>query len=140
MDNKLPKEYYPIQIAELLRQIAIIERYGANSAMIEACETISGVMAEQSELFTKVETSSDTELKKWLERRGKRNRIYSAHFLAIRDAFRLTKLVGELIEIRNGFIEDGGEEWLNTAAGKKVCFDDDPSTAEETEGNDILTQ
>ena len=136
----MDKDFFPIQIAALLRQIAVIERYGANSAMIEACETISGVMAEQSELFTMVETSNDTELKKWLERRGKRNRIYSAHFLAIRDAFRLAKLVGELIEIRNGFIEDGGEHWLNTAAGKKVCFDDDPSTAEETEGNDILTQ
>ena len=136
----MDKDFFPIQIAALLRQIDVIERYGANSAMIEACETISGVMAEQSELFTKVETSSDTELKKWLERRGKRNRIYSAHFLAIRDAFRLAKLVGELIEIRNGFIEEGGEQWLNTAAGKKVCFDDEPSAAEETEGNDILTQ
>lgn len=139
-EDRRPKEYFPILITAMLRQIAIIERYGANSTMIEACETISGVMAEQSELFTKVETSNDTELKKWLERRGKRNRIYSAHFLAIRDVFRLAKLVGELIEIRNGFIEDGGEQWLNTAAGKKVCFDDDPSTAEETEGNDILTQ
>lgn len=136
----MDKDFFPIQIAALLRQIAVIERYGANSAMIEACETISGVMAEQSELFTMVETSNDTELKKWLERRGKRNRIYSAHFLAIRDAFRLAKLVGELIEIRNGFIEDGGGQWLNTAAGKKVCFDDEPSAAEETEGNDILTQ
>ena len=136
----MDKDFFPIQIAALLRQIAVIERYGANSAMIEACETISGVMAEQSELFTKVETSSDTELKKWLERRGKRNCIYSAHFLAIRDAFRLAKLVGELIEIRNGFIEDGGEEWLNTAAGKKVCFDDVQNIADGTEDNDILTQ
>lgn len=123
MVNWLPKEYFPIQIAALLRQIAVIERYGAHSAMIEACETISGVMAEQSELFTIVETSCDTRLKKWLERRGNKNRIYSAHFLAIRDAFRLAKLVGELIEIRNGFIEDGGEQWLNIIAEKRVVID-----------------
>ena len=134
MDNKLPKEYYPIQIAELLRQIAIIERYGANSAMIEACETISGVMAEQCELFTIVETSSDTRLKKWLERRGKKNRIYSAHFLAIRDAFRLANLVGELIEIRNGFIEDGGEQWLNMIAEKRVAID--TGSDKQAEGNE----
>ena len=60
----MDKDFFPIQIAALLRQIDVIERYGANSAMIEACETISGVMAEQSELFTMVETSNDTELKK----------------------------------------------------------------------------
>ena len=127
------KDFFPIQIAALLRQIAVIERYGANSAMIEACETISGVMAEQSELFTMVETSNDTELKKWLERRGKRNRIYSAHFLAIRDAFRLAKLVGELIEIRNGFIEEGGEQWLNSIAEKRIIKDTDND--KQTEGN-----
>ena len=141
----MDKNFFPIQIAALLRQIAVIERYGANSAMIEACETISGVMAEQSELFTMVETSNDTELKKWLERRGKRNRIYSAHFLAIRDAFRLAKLVGELIEIRNGFIEEGGEQWLNSIAGKRIIKDtenetiskEQPSGSEDTEGNDV---
>ena len=127
------KDFFPIQIAALLRQIAVIERYGANSAMIEACETISGVMAEQSELFTMVETSNDTELKKWLERRGKRNRIYAAHFLAIRDAFRLAKLVSELIEIRNGFIEEGGEQWLNSIAEKRIIKDTDND--KQTEGN-----
>lgn len=126
------KDFFPILIEALLEQIAVIERYGAHSAMVEACETISGVMAEQSELFTMVETSSDTELKKWLERRGKRNRIYSAHFVAIRDAFRLAKLVGELIEIRNSFIEEGGERWINSIARKGI-IDSEEQNEEQNE-------
>ena len=122
MENR-SNEYFPTLTSAIFKQIEVIERYDANSAMMEACETIAGVMAEQSELFTRIETSNDTELKKWLEKRGEKECIYSAHFLAIRDALRLAKLVKELIELKNDFIEDGGEEWLNTIVCKRFTSD-----------------
>lgn len=121
MENNLSDKYYPIQIAAILKQIRIIERFGAHLAMQEACETIAGVMYEQAELLSLLEYNTDEKIKEWSKNTIKtQGRYYSSHFVAIRDALRLCKLVTELIEQTNGFFEDGGEQWLNSSAGKNI--------------------
>lgn len=106
------------QIDALLRQVGVIDRYGAALAIGEACETFSGVMAETAEVWAKIETSSDPQLKKWLEERGTHERIYAGHFTAIRDVLRLAKLVSELIEMQRDLVSDGVQGWLDEMQGK----------------------
>lgn len=100
------------QIEAIVKQVKVIERFGIHLSMIEACETFAGVMVEQCELFGLAEHNNVKELKEWVQKIANQGRIYSAHIVAIRDALRLCKLVTELIEQVNGFIEDGGEEFL----------------------------
>ncbi len=102
------------QIEAIVEQVKVIERYGVHLAMVEACETIAGVMVEQNELFGLAERSNAKELKDWARKIAKEGRISSAHIVAIRDALRLCKLVTELIELVNGFIEDGGENFIKS--------------------------
>lgn len=109
-----------MQVEAILNQIGVIDRYGAALAIGEACETFSGVMAEGAELLAKVENCNDFQLKKWLEERGKNERIYSGHFLAIRDVLRLAKLVTELISMRRDLLDDGGQAWLDELQGKPI--------------------
>lgn len=106
------KQIIGTQIEAIVEQVKVIERYGVHLAMVEACETIAGVMVEQCELFGLVEHSNEKELKEWGQKIANEGRIYSAHIVAIRDALRLCKLVTELIEQVNGFIEDGGENFI----------------------------
>ena len=101
-----------VLLEAIIKQIQVIERFGAHQAMIEACETITGVMVEQGELFCMAEHSQEKELKEWAMDKGTNGRIYSGHLTAIRDALRLCKLVTELVDQVNGFIEDGGEEYI----------------------------
>lgn len=96
----------------IINQIQVIERFGAHQAMIEACETMTGVMVEQGELFGMAEHSQEKELKEWAMNKAANGRIYSGHLTAIRDALRLCNLVTELVDQVNGFVEDGGEEFI----------------------------
>ena len=102
------------QMEAIVKQVKVIERFGFHLTMIEACETFAGVMAEQCELFGLAEQSNEKELKEWAQKIANKGRIYSAHIVAIRDALRLCKLSSELIEQTNEFIEDGGEDFLNS--------------------------
>lgn len=104
MNEKL----FALQIEAIIKRVQVIERFGAHLAMLEACETIAGVMSEQSELISIAEKSNATEFQEFLSKVAQ-GRIYSAHFDAIRDAMRLCKLLTELIEETNEFIEGGGE-------------------------------
>ena len=108
---------FAIQIEAILKSVQAIERFGAQLAMLEACETIAGVMAEQGELFALAEKSNEKELKMWWEKVSKK-RIYSVHYDAIRDALRLGKLVIELIEQTNEFLEDGGASFIENILEK----------------------
>ena len=100
------------QIEAIIKQVQLIERFGAHEAMLEACETIAGVMAEQGELFALAEHSNEKELKDWARETAEKGRIYSAHLFAIRDALRLCNLVNELVGQMNAFLEDGGRELI----------------------------
>lgn len=102
----------------IIKQIGVIDRYGAALAIGEACETFAGVMAEVLELLGMVETCKDTQLKKWMEERGTNKRLYAGHFTAIRDVLRLAKLTTELIEMRNDLLNDCWQNWLNEVQGK----------------------
>jgi hypothetical protein len=109
------KQIKVIQMEAIIKQVKLIERLGAHLAMIEACETIAGVMHEQNGLISLAEHSSEEGLKDWVKKcTNHQGRLYSGHFLAIRDALRLGKLSSELIEQTNGFLEDGGEEFLES--------------------------
>ena len=102
-----------ICLRAIIEQVQKIERFGAHLAMVEACETIAGVMTEQAELFAMAEKSKEPELKNWAQKKAQEGRIYSGHYLAIRDALRLCNLVAELVGQVDSFIEDGGEELLS---------------------------
>ena len=107
-----------IQMDALLRQIEVIDRYGAALAIGEACETFSGVMVETAEVWAKIEACKDAKLKKWMEERGTHERMYAGHFSAIHDVLRLSKLVTELIEMRRDIVTDGVQIWLDELQGK----------------------
>ena len=112
------KEKIAIQVEALIKQIGVIDRFGAALAIGEACETFAGVMAETSEIWSEIEKCKDTQLKKWLEERGTHERIYAGHFTAIRDVLRLAKLVSELIEMQRDLVSDGVQGWLDEMQGK----------------------
>ena len=102
-----------ICLRAIIEQVQKIERFGAHLAMVEACETIAGVMAEQAELFAMAEKSKEPELKNWAQKKAQEGRIYSGHYLAIRDALRLCNLVAELVEQVKTFRECGGVDFLD---------------------------
>lgn len=108
------------EILAIIEQIQLIERFGATDAMLEAFETFAGVMYEQASLIALSEHSQEKELKEWGKKVISEGRVYSSHFVAIRDALRLCKLIKELEQQVNDFIEGGGEDLLKSVQNKEA--------------------
>lgn len=112
-----------LQLEAVIKQVQLIERFGAHLAMLEACETIAGVMVEQESLCALAEHSNENELRTWATKVSDKGRIYSGHLVAIRDALRLCNLVTDLIERANDFIESGGQTFIETLLGETPIKD-----------------
>lgn len=93
-----------IYLETIIKQIKIIERFGTHVAFYETCETLAGMMSEQINLYGLALNSNDERVRNFAKKFEK-ERFYSAHFEAMRDVMRLCKLINELIEQANDYIE-----------------------------------
>lgn len=108
------RERLALYVEGIVGQIELMEKFGIVEASLEACETVSASMNEFSEMMSAIEQSKDVELrdrfKKYLQKNG---RIWSAHFVAIRDMMRLSKLARELVELKKDLEQDKEVDWKN---------------------------
>ena len=107
-------ERLALHIESIVNQIELMEKFGIAEASLEACETVAASMAELSEMMWAVEQSKDAELhKRFKEYQEKNGRIWSGHFMAIRDMMRLCKMVRELVELKKDLEQDKEVDWKN---------------------------
>lgn len=108
------RERLALHVESIVNQIELMERFGIAEASLEACETIAASMAELSEMMCAVEQSKDMELRKRFDGYIQKNgRIWSGHFVAIRDMMRLCKMARELVELKKDLEQDSEVDWKN---------------------------
>ena len=108
------RERLALHVEGIVNQIELMERFGIAEASLEACETIAASMAELSEMMCAVEQSKDMELRKRFDGYIQKNgRIWSGHFVAIRDMMRLCKMARELVELKKDLEQDAEVDWKN---------------------------
>lgn len=83
-----------LDVASMVSTIEKMERYGIVASTLNACEAVSGVMAD-------VINGKETDLQIKCGR----------YFLAIRDIMQLCRLVNEIVEMKNDLVKSPTIKW-----------------------------
>jgi hypothetical protein len=98
------KEFEQIQrdfhfsFAELIANIENFGRLCPVDTLLEMCETLAGIMAEQTEIIAAIEATGNNKIKERFSRPLIGERFYSSHLDALCDMMRLAKHLKELSE------------------------------------------
>lgn len=101
---------FHFSFAELIANIENIERLCPIDTLMEMCETLAGIMAEQTEIIADVKMIGCE--KDWKDIREKYSRpllgerFYSSHIVALCDLMRLARHMKELSKSKDGLLSD----------------------------------
>lgn len=105
-EQKLRDFYFAL--AETIAMIEDCEKLCPTDNLMEMCETLAGIMAEQTEIISAIENVGDE--KEWNEIRGKfrrpltGERFYSSHLDALCDMMRLAKHMKDVSKAKDELI------------------------------------
>lgn len=89
---------FNFSFAELIANIENCERLCPVDTLMEMCETLAGIMAEQTEIIATIEAAGSNKSKERFSRPLIGERFYSSHLDALCDMMRLAKHMKELSE------------------------------------------
>ena len=99
---------FHFSFAELIVNIENFERMCPVDTLMEMCETLAGIMAEQTEIIATIEakdTNRYREMKERFSRPLVGERFYSSHLDALCDMMRLAKHLKELSERKDELLK-----------------------------------
>ena len=96
---------FHFSFAELIANIENFERMCPVDTLMEMCETLAGIMAEQTEIIATIETTGSNKIKERFSRPLIGERFYSSHLDALCDMMRLAKHLKELSERKDELLK-----------------------------------
>jgi len=108
-DIKMYLRDFYFSLAETIASVENCELLCPTDTIIELCETLAGVMAEQTEIIATLENGFSLQQIKDVKEKYKRpllgERFYSSHVLAVADMMRLAKHLKEVGESKKRLLE-----------------------------------
>ena len=102
--EKIARDFH-FTLAELMAGIENLVRLCPTETIIELCETLAGIMAEQTTIIATMEKARDMEARDTFKRPIVGERFYSSHAVVICDMMRLARRLKELSNIKNGLLQ-----------------------------------
>jgi len=96
---------FHFSFAELIVNIENFERMCPVDTLMEMCETLAGIMAEQTEIIATIEAAGSNKSKERFSRPLIGERFYSSHLDALCDMMRLAKHLKELSERKDELLK-----------------------------------
>lgn len=96
---------FHFSFAELIANIENFERMCPVDTLMEMCETLAGIMAEQTEIIAAIEATGSNKIKERFSRPLIGERFYSSHLDALCDMMRLAKHSKELSERKDELLK-----------------------------------
>ena len=96
---------FHFSFAELIVNIENFERMCPVDTLMEMCETLAGIMAEQTEIIATIEATGSNKSKERISRPLIGERFYSSHLDALCDMMRLAKHLKELSERKDELLK-----------------------------------
>jgi hypothetical protein len=96
---------FHFSFAELIANIENCERLCPVDTLMEMCETLAGIMAEQTEIIAAIEATGSNKIKERFPRPLIGERFYSSHLDALCDMMRLAKHLKELSERKDELLK-----------------------------------
>lgn len=96
---------FHFSFAELIADIENVGRLCPVDTLMEMCETLAGIMAEQTELISAIEATGSNKIKERFSRPLIGERFYSSHLDALCDMMRLAKHLKELSERKDELLK-----------------------------------
>ena len=96
---------FHFSFAELIADIENFERLCPVDTLVEMCETLAGIMAEQTEIIAAIEATGSNKIKERFSRPLIGERFYSSHLDALCDMMRLAKHLKELSERKDELLK-----------------------------------
>ena len=96
---------FHFSFAELIANIENFERMCPVDTLMEMCETLAGIMAEQTEIIATIEATGSNKIKERFSRPLIGERFYSSHLDALCDMMRLAKHLKELSERKDELLK-----------------------------------
>ena len=96
---------FNFSFAELIANIENCERLCPVDTLMEMCETLAGIMVEQTEIIEEFENAKYEELKSKFSRPLTGERFYSSHLVALCDMMRLAKHMKDLSDRKDELLE-----------------------------------
>ena len=96
---------FHFSFAELIANIENFERMCPVDTLMEMCETLAGIMAEQTEIIAAIEATGSNKIKERFSRPLIGERFYSSHLDALCDMMRLAKHLKELSERKDELLK-----------------------------------
>lgn len=97
---------FHFSFAELIADIENFGRLCPVDTLMEMCETLAGIMVEQTEIIAAIETTSDSKSKERFSRPLAGERFYSSHLDALCDMMRLAKHLKELSKKKDELLKE----------------------------------
>ena len=96
---------FHFSFAELIADIENFGRLCPIDTLMEMCETLAGIMAEQTEIIAAIEATGSNKIKERFSRPLIGERFYSSHLDALCDMMRLAKHLKELSERKDELLK-----------------------------------
>lgn len=96
---------FHFSFAELIADIENVGRLCPVDTLMEMCETLAGIMAEQTEIIAAIEATGSNKIKERFSRPLIGERFYSSHLDALCDMMRLAKHLKELSERKDELLK-----------------------------------
>ena len=96
---------FHFSFAELIADIENFGRLCPVDTLMEMCETLAGIMAEQTEIIAAIEATGSNKIKERFSRPLIGERFYSSHLDALCDMMRLAKHLKELSERKDELLK-----------------------------------
>jgi hypothetical protein len=96
---------FHFSFAELIVNIESFERMCPVDTLMEMCETLAGIMAEQTEIIAAIEATGSNKIKERFSRPLIGERFYSSHLDALCDMMRVAKHLKELSERKDELLK-----------------------------------
>jgi hypothetical protein len=96
---------FHFSFAELIADIENFGRLCPIDTLMEMCETLAGIMAEQTEIIAAIEATGSNKIKERFSRHLIGERFYSSHLDALCDMMRLAKHLKELSERKDELLK-----------------------------------
>lgn len=96
---------FHFSFAELIAGIENFGRLCPIDTLMEMCETLAGIMAEQTEIIAAIEATGSNKIKERFSRPLIGERFYSSHLDALCDMMRLAKHLKELSERKDELLK-----------------------------------
>ena len=96
---------FHFSLAELIADIENFGRLCPIDTLMEMCETLAGIMAEQTEIIAAIEATGSNKIKERFSRPLIGERFYSSHLDALCDMMRLAKHLKELSERKDELLK-----------------------------------